>query len=79
MNHWKIKKKFLKIFTSVIFLIAMRKMTVFLIAMRKMTVFLIAMRKMAIFLIEHSINYYEKIKKYNEENVHYYLENTGKI
>ena len=69
MNHWKIKKKFSKIFTSVIFLIAMRKMTVFLIAMRKMTVFLIV----------YNINYYEKIKKYYEENVHYYLENTGKI
>ena len=59
MNHWKIKKKFSKIFTSVIFLIAMRKMTVFLIV--------------------YNINYYEKIKKYYEENVHYYLENTGKI
>ena len=69
MNHWKIKKKFSKNFTSVIFLIAMRKMTVFLIPMRKMTVFLIV----------HNINYYEKIKKYYEENVHYYLENTGKI
>ena len=79
MNHWKIKKKFSKNFTSVIFLIAMRKMTVFLIAMRKMTVFLIAMRKMTVFLIVHNINYYEKIKKYYEENVHYYLENTGKI
>ena len=26
-----------------------------------------------------ALSYFEKIKKYNEENVHYYLENTGKI
>ena len=31
---------------------------------------------MTVFLIVHSINYYEKIKKYKEENIYYYLENT---
>ena len=32
-----------------------------------------------VFHTEHNINYNEKIKRYDEENLHYYLENTGKI